>query len=254
MILEAQNITFSYGLKQVIDSVGISLTPGKLTVVIGPNGSGKSTFLNLLGGFLKPDRGSSTLDGREIKNISASERAMKIGVLSQSLPPPLDFSVYERIMTGRFARLPRLLPPSADDEKFVGCAMDEMGISAMADIPCNQLSGGTYQKVLIAALLARECGVMLLDEPVSSLDPASALRVMKLLQQKKKDAAVMVVVHDLILAGAFADELLLFKEGRVFCSGTPEQVLTKENISEVYGCEADVIPAVSGPVTVFRCN
>ena len=252
MKLQAENIFFSYGSKKILENCSLTLTPGKLTVITGPNGSGKSTFVHLLGGLLQPGAGEVLLDGKNLKSFSHIERACRIGVLAQEKLPALDFSVAERIMMGRFAHLPRLFEPGPEDKKSVEEVMDYMGISSFGCTPCNQLSGGEYQKVLIAALLARKTSVMLLDEPTAALDPAGALRCMEIFRLLKDETAIALVTHDLTLAAAFADELILVNKGRIFAAGTPGDVLTKENIAAVYGCNAEILPSSTGPVAVFR--
>ena len=252
MKLEAENITFSYGDRKIISGCSLALEPGKLTFITGPNGSGKSTLLHLLGGLLVPETGSVLLDKTDIRTFSHIRRACSVGVLTQEKAPALDFSVTERIMMGRFAHLPRLLDPGEEDRQTVREVMAYMGITDLADKSCNQLSGGEYQKVLIAALLARKTPVMLLDEPTSALDPAGALRVMELFKKKKENSAAVIVTHDLALAASFADELILFNEGRIFAAGKPTEVLTAENIETVYNCQAEILSSSSGPVVIFR--
>ena len=252
MFLDAKNLSFSYGGAKTLFDCSFSLAPGKLTIITGPNGSGKSTLIHLLGGLLSPSAGEILLDGKNISSFSHIERACRVGVLAQEKPPALDFSVAERIMMGRFAHLPRLFAPGAEDLKAVAEVMEFMGVIPLKDKPCNRLSGGEYQKVLIASLLARKTPVMLLDEPTSALDPAGALRTMEIFKEQKENSAVAIVTHDLASAAAFADELILVKEGRIFASGTPEEVLTAENITAVYHCNAEILSSSAGPVPIFR--
>lgn len=254
MELQVQQLKFSYDGQKGIRDCSFSLIPGELTVITGPNGSGKSTLVHLLGGALTPDSGRITVDGRELAEFDHLERSCTVGVLMQEKMPALDFTVRERVMMGRFASLPRIFAPGADEL----CRADEMlevlGMSSYGKTPCNRLSGGEYQKVLIASLLVRETPIMLLDEPTSALDPAGALEVMALLQKKKKECAIAVVTHDLTLASLFADKLLLVSEGEIYASGIPEKVLTSENIEAVYKCDSEILASSAGPVPVFRKN
>ena len=250
--LEARQIAFSYGEKKIIDNTSLALKPGKITFITGPNGSGKSTLVHLLGGLLKPSQGEILLDGRSLESFSHTERACRTGVLTQEKSPALDFTVTERILMGRFARLPRLFDPGKEDLQIANECMELLKISSFAATPCNRLSGGEYQKVLIAALLAGKTPCMLLDEPTSALDPAGALHAMKIFQELKSSCAIGIVTHDLALAASFADELLLVSQGQIFASGTPEEVLTKENIAQVYNCGAEILRSSSGVVPLFR--
>ena len=252
MELHLQQINFSYSGKTIIRNCSFSLVPGEFTVITGPNGSGKSTLVHLMGGLLKPDSGRITIDGRDISCFDHLERACRVGVLTQEKMPALDFTVRERVMMGRFASLPRIFAPGAEECRRTEEILEVMGMTSLAQTPCNQLSGGEYQKVLIASLLVRETPVMLLDEPTSALDPAGALWIMEQLRLRKKNAAVAVVTHDLALAASFADKLLLVRKGDLFASGTPKQVLTVENIAAVYGCESEILDSSRGVVPVFN--
>lgn len=252
MELQVQQLSFSYGKKRVITDCSFSLAAGELTVITGPNGSGKSTLVHLLGGALTPDSGKITIDGRRLAEFDHLERSCTVGVLMQEKMPALDFTVRERVMMGRFASLPRIFAPGADECRRTDEILEVLGMSSFAQTPCNRLSGGEYQKVLIASLLVRETPVMLLDEPTSALDPAGALEVMALLQKKKKECAIAVVTHDLTLASLFADKLLLVSNGGIWAAGVPEKVLTAENIAAVYKCDSEILPSSAGPVPVFR--
>ena len=153
---------------------------------------------------------------------------------------------------GRFVHLPRLSAPGEKDKAELDKAVRSVGIEDLLHRPCDQLSGGEYQKVLIAALLARNTQIMLLDEPTAALDPAGALHIMRIMAAKKKESAIGIVTHDLALAAQFADQLLMMKEGRVFASGSPSEVLTVDNIHAVYGCNSEIITSSSGPAVIFK--
>ena len=252
MELRAENIHFSYGDKLTVKGCSLTLAPGEFTIITGPNGSGKSTLLHLLGGLLAPDSGSITLDGRALNSFNHLQRACQVGVLMQEKQPALDFTVRERVAMGRFAALPRFFAPDSAEQKRIAGVLEKMEMLPFADTPCNQLSGGEYQKVLIASLLVRNTPVMLLDEPTSALDPAGALKIMNLLREIKKDTAIALVTHDLALAAAFADRLCLIRCGEICVSGPPGEVLTRENINQVYHCDSEILGSSAGVVPVFR--
>ena len=252
MELKAENIHFSYGEKLTVKGCSLTLAPGEFTIITGPNGSGKSTLLHLLGGLLVPDSGSITLDGKNLSTFNHLQRACQVGVLMQEKQPALDFTVRERVAMGRFAVLPRFFAPDTAEQKRITEVLETMEMLPFADTPCNQLSGGEYQKVLIASLLARNTPVMLLDEPTSALDPAGALKIMNLLRDIKNHAAIALVTHDLALAAAFADKLYLVNRGEICVSGGAAEVLTKENIKQVYHCDSEILNSSAGVVPVFR--
>ena len=247
MKLEAHDLTFSYdGGTYQADHISLTLEPGCFTVLLGPNGCGKSTLLRLLTGELTPESGSVLLDGRPVREWSGRERALRLGVVLQSAPPALAFTVREYVTMGRSPRLPVFGPVSAEDRRRIAEAMEIFGVTALAERPCHTLSGGERQRVMLAAAWADDPGVLLLDEPVSAADPAQTLLILKALRKKSEQAAVFMISHDLSLSANFADRLLLSRHGRILASGTPSAVLTPENIRALYDVDALILHSPDG--------
>ncbi len=251
MKIETANLCFSYGEKKLLNGISLTLEPGRFTVLLGPNGGGKSTLLKLLTGELRPDSGEVRLDGRPVGEYSGRERARNLGVVLQSAPPALDFTVREYVLTGRNARMSPFAAANASDQTAVLNAMKLFRTDHLADRPCNQLSGGERQRVMLAAAWAVEPEIFLLDEATSATDPAQTFAIMKILRETARSRTVFMITHDLILAGNFADRILLLKGGRIYADGSPETVLTPETLLAVYDLHVSVSRAANGALAIL---
>ena len=251
MRIEIENLFFAYGKKELLRGIDLTLEPGKFTVLLGPNGEGKSTLLKLLTGELRPKSGKIMLEGRPIETFPGRERARHLGVVLQSAPPALDFTVREYVMTGRNARMSSFSEANEADRTAIRSAMELFQVEHLADRPCNQLSGGERQRTMLAAAWAVEPEIFLLDEPTSATDPAHTFAILRKFRECARCKTVFMITHDLILAGNFADRILLLKDGRIFADGTPEEVLTEENLLEVYGVRVSVGRAPNGALAIL---
>ena len=251
MKIETGNLFFSYAEKELLRGIDLELGPGRFTVLLGPNGSRKSTLLKLLTGELKPDSGEVKLDGRPIGQYRVRERARHVGVVMQSAPPALDFTVREYVLIGRNARMSPFAAASEADRAAVENAMKLFEVDHLADRSCNQLSGGERQRTMLAAAWALEPEIFLLDEAVSAIDPAHTFAVLKILRECAKTRTVFMILHDLMLAANFADRVLLLKDGRIAADGTPGEVLTAENLLSVYGLHVSVSRGPNGALAVL---
>ena len=251
MKIEIRDLHFSYGEKALLNGIDLTLEPGRFTMLLGPNGGGKSTLLRLLTGELAPVSGSIELDGRPIREYSGRERARRLGVVLQSAPPALDFTVREYVLTGRNARMSPLLPPGEEDWQSVQEAMSLFEVDHLAGRYCNQLSGGERQRVMLAAARAVDPDIFLLDEATSATDPAHTFAVLKIFRGFAREKTVFMITHDLIPAANFADRILLLKDGRIFADGTPDEVLTETNLLAVYGLHASVSRTADGALAIL---
>ena len=251
MNLRTENLTFGYEEKRLLDSVSLTLEPGRFTLLLGPNGSGKSTLLRLMTGEFSPDSGTVRLDGKPIRSYRNRERARLLGVVLQTLVPAFDFTVEEIVMMGRGAWLSPLEMPGREDREAVWNAMKLLQVESLAERPCSHLSGGELQRVMLASAFAGNPQILLLDEPTSATDPSHTVEVLRLLRERSKSSAVLMVTHDLQLAANSADRILLLKEGRIFADGSPRDILTRENIREVYGLDAFVFHTPEGGISIL---
>jgi iron complex transport system ATP-binding protein len=240
--LTADAITAGYHSHRppVLAGVTAEVRSGEFVGVVGPNGCGKSTLVRVLSRALRPSRGSVCLDGNDLyTQVSAREAACAIGVVPQVATLTLDFTVQEIVSMGRAPHLPRrpFATETAHDEQIVTDALHDAGIAALSDRVATTLSGGEWQRVLLARALAQEPDVLLLDEPTAHLDIQHGLETLELAQSlaHARGRAVLAVLHDLNAASAFCDRLLLLAAGKIVAQGTPDEVLTAEIIERVYG-------------------
>ncbi|MBR1965853.1 MAG: ABC transporter ATP-binding protein [Lentisphaeria bacterium] len=238
MAISAEKISFAYSNKKVLNNFSISLNTNDFTMLLGPNGSGKSTVIKLLGGFLPAEHGKILLDGLEIAKIPAFERARKIAVVSQIMPPVLNYTVQQMVLMGRFCHSGRLAKASEKDLQIVREAMAQMEILQFEKRYVYELSGGERQRVMLASALAQQPEYLLLDEPTAALDPAHGLRLMKILQTLNGKIGILMVCHDLNLAWNFAEKVMILNKGEITSYGETSTVLTEENILANFKCHS----------------
>ena len=228
-----------YNGAAVLRGVSIDLARGELVGVIGPNGSGKTTLLRSMSRALAPISGRVELDGRDVYSIPSREFARRVAVVPQETLVAYDFTVMEIVLMGRSPRLGRFAVESTRD---VALALDSLDLTAtrhLKDRSINALSGGERQRVMIARALAQEPEVLLLDEPTSHLDISFQFEIMDLIRglNRERSLTVLAVLHDLSLASQYCDRLVLMGDGSVQAAGSPEEVMTSENVRRVYGAE-----------------
>jgi iron complex transport system ATP-binding protein len=245
--LRAEAVVFSYGGRDVLAGVSAAVPRGSLVGVLGPNGSGKTTLLRCLMGYLTPRSGSVTLGGSDVARWSRRDFARQVAVVPQEMPTDFPLSVLELVLLGRVPHLPArgIGFESARDRAAAAAALEECAISALADRPIHQLSGGELRRAFIARALAQETPFLLLDEPTSSLDLRHQLAILDLLRRRARaGAGVLVVLHDVNLAAAHCDGVVLLREGAVAAAGHPRDALDPEILGEVYGVDLRAITAV----------
>jgi iron complex transport system ATP-binding protein len=225
-ILDLKNLSAGFPRRPVLRDVHFSLAAGEIAVLLGPNGSGKTSLLKTACGLQKPLAGQVCLDGRDIGGLGKQERARLAGFLFQNSTHPWPFTVRELLLQGRFSRQGFFSPPDMAGEGIVEAVIDEAGLRGFEDRPATELSGGEYQRVLIARLLVQEPRVLLLDEPVNNLDPKYQLMVMDLVRrQKTRGSAVLLSLHDFNLARRYADRVMILHQGAIAFTGKPEEAL-----------------------------
>ncbi len=243
MKLSVHRLEHRYGERVVLCGVEFTIAEGDLLAVVGPNAAGKSTLLRRLSGVLRGP-GVVLLDGTDLARFPSRALAQRLAMLEQEVPTELEFRVEELVSLGRHPHRARLGPLSPRDRDAVQRALAALGILSLARRPFSQLSGGERRKALLAAVLAQEPQVLLLDEPTVHLDVHHQLEIMSLLARLAADGrAVVCALHDLNLAAAYADRLLLLKDGRIVALGPPAEVLTEEFLRDVFAVEAAVAPS-----------
>ncbi|PLJ77026.1 ABC transporter ATP-binding protein [Infirmifilum sp. SLHALR2] len=232
-------VTVRYGSVEALRNVTLSVDSGEVASLVGPNGSGKTTLLKTLDGILRRFTGAVYLDGRDVRRIGQREIAKVVGYVPQRLENFAPITVYDFVLTGRRPHVDGL--PKREDHEAVEEALKLTGASSLRDRPITTLSGGELQRVLIARALAARPKVLLLDEPTANLDPKYQLEVLRILRSLAKSGlCVIMALHDLTHAYRYSEKVVMLKKGVVYAAGRPEEVITEENISRVYGVKAFV--------------
>ena len=236
--LEVRKLAFAFGKAPVLREVSLVVPSGGFFIIIGPNGSGKTTLLKIVAGILRPDAGQVDVLGRPLAAFSRRALARAIAFVPQAVAGELPFSVFEFVLLGRSPHLGLLALEGETDVDLARRAITFTGVAHLADRRLDQLSGGERQRVFIARAICQEPRILLLDEPTASLDLAHQMRVMDLMERlrQEKDLTIVMVSHDINLAGQYGDRLLLIKEGRAIRQGRPEEVLNFRTLEEAYGC------------------
>ncbi|MFF2902063.1 ABC transporter ATP-binding protein [Streptomyces sp. NPDC057966] len=246
--LNGHDLVLEYSGTPVVHGVSLTLEPGRATALVGPNGSGKSTLLRALARLHPVEGGRVTLGARDghperaAALLSARRFAREVTLFSQSRPATQGLTISEVVAFGRHPYRRRFAGLSADDRSAVDHAMEVTGVRDMADRPAGELSGGEVQRVWLAACLAQDTGVVLLDEPTNHLDLRYQIETLDLVRDlvEEHGVAVGIVLHDLDHASRIADTLVLMRSGRVHAAGAPVDVLTAQNIGEVYDIRVEV--------------
>jgi iron complex transport system ATP-binding protein len=243
-ILEAQDLTLTYGQRCVVDGLSVRIPAGKVTMIVGANACGKSTLLRGLSRLLKPSGGAVTLDGRDIHTRPARELARTLGLLPQHPTAPDGITVRDLVGRGRYPHQGFFRSWSEKDDDAVQRALEATGTLDLAGRDVDELSGGQRQRTWIAMALAQETDVLLLDEPTTYLDLAHQVEVLDLVTDlnRRHGTTVAIVLHDLNLAARYADNVIAMKAGAVAAVGSPREVVTEELVRDVFGLESRVIP------------
>jgi iron complex transport system ATP-binding protein len=244
--ITAKDLRAGYGTEDIVKAVSCTFSEGTFTGIIGPNGSGKTTLLRAFSRAI-PSSGILELNGKAVDEYSPSEMGMALGFVPQDEGRPFSYTVLQVVLMSRYARTSRFAALAPEDYARCHRALEETGIAHLSDRSIRTLSGGEWQRVLIARALAQDTRVLLLDEPTSHLDLSHQSEVLSLLSRLAGSGSTIVgVFHDLNLAALYCDRLIMIRQGQLVADGTPAQVLTPGRIREVYG--ADVVTSVH-PVT-----
>jgi iron complex transport system ATP-binding protein len=235
-LFQLSRLSFSYGGTMVFREMSLAVERGEVVGIIGPNGSGKSTLLRLLAGYLSPLSGTLHFMGRPLKEYDKRSLAKYVATLPQSLESPFPYTVEEFILMGRYPHFQRAFQYGTYERKIVHDVMEAMGLTGLGERSLHALSEGERQKVYIAQCIAQEPMAILLDEPVSHLDIKHQMQTLEILEDLHGEGlTILMVLHDLNLASQFCSRIVLLSQGSVFADGTPEAVLTYQNIEATYG-------------------
>ncbi len=213
----------------VLHGIDLAVPAGAWTVLVGPNGAGKTTVLRAVAGLLRPTAGSVRVEGEPVAGASRRALARRLALVPQRPALPGDMTVREHTLLGRTAHLGPLAREGRRDREAVDDALERLALVDLADRPLGQLSGGERQRAVLARALAQGAPVLLLDEPTTALDLGRQQEALDLVAALRRDAGLTVLgaMHDLTLAGQYADRLVLLDAGRVVREGPPDAVLAE---------------------------
>lgn len=248
-LLEIDGLWFHYrGGPDVLRGADLKLREGELAALVGPNGCGKSTLISLVSGIRQPCEGGISIGGRPLTSMSPRGLARVLAVLPQAVSVSMPFPVEQIVRMGRFAHHGLLGGYSAADRQAVQEALEQTETAGFRHELIGHLSGGEQRRVFLAKALAQEPHLLLLDEPTSSLDLHYQVQILSLIRSlhDRCDLTVLAVLHDLDLASLFFDRIMVLHEGTIVADGSPEDVLTRERIGEVYRVDVEVLNDING--------
>jgi iron complex transport system ATP-binding protein len=238
-LLRARDVCVTIDGVEILRGADLDLKAGELVAIVGPNGAGKSTLVRAVSGLHRPSAGAVDWSGRELKRMRGRDLAKVRAFVPQRMPVPNGVSVREAVTIGRSALLRPLGRMTGADHSGIDGAMERAGVTDFAERALTTLSGGELQRVQIAIGLAQEAPVLIADEPTSQLDLGAAIDVAGLLRKLVGEGlGVLLVVHDLALAAAAADRVVVVHDGRTEAAGLPTDVLTPERLSRIWGADA----------------
>ncbi|MDR8414325.1 ABC transporter ATP-binding protein [Nonomuraea sp. 3-1Str] len=246
-VIGTAGVSVRLGGRPVLDHVDLSVRPGEWLAVVGPNGAGKSTLLKAVMGLL-PHEGEITLGGRPSRALRPRDRARLVAYAPQTPALPPDMTVFDYALLGRTPYIPYLGRESRHDREVTASVLDRLDLADFAGRRAGELSGGERQRVVLARALAQEAPVLLLDEPTTALDLGHQQQVLELVDRLRLADGLTVVttLHDLTLAGQYADTLLLLAGGRVAAAGGPAEVLTEDLVGRHFGATVQIRPGPGG--------
>lgn len=226
----------------VLAGLSFTVADGEILGVIGPNSAGKTTLVRLLTKVLTPTRGTIELGAMPLASMTRAELARRIAVVPQDIPQGLPFTVEQLVLMGRYPHAPHRFFETDEDVAIAREAMAATSVLGLAGTPVGSLSGGERQRVVLARALAQRPRLLILDEPTAHLDLRYQVECVALLRRvnREQGTTVLLVSHDLNLAGELCDRLLLLADGRVARLGTPDEVLQEKLLADVYGCAVAV--------------
>lgn len=240
--IDVERLSFKYDGPDVLRAISFNVRKGEFIGLVGPNGSGKTTLLKCLCRLLKPC-GLIYIDGTSALEYTLKELAKIFSYVSSEQPPGSgNVSVFDTIAAGRTPHMKGLWWECFEDEKVVLKSMELLSVNGLADRRVNELSSGERQRVRIARALAQQARIVLIDEPTAHLDLKHQFKIMRILKDLSKSGLTIVAaLHDLNLALAYCDRILVLNEGKVFAFGKPNEILSKELVERVYGVKTKIL-------------
>lgn len=237
-----KHLCFAYGMKPVITDLNFTIKEGKITTILGPNGCGKTTLFKLLTREYFPDKGNVYIQNRNIYGLRRKDFARGVAIVQQNNTSSEDITVEELTAFGRTPYQKFYGGRTARDEEKIKRAMEITNVYKHKDRAMGTLSGGQKQRVWLAMALAQEPKYLFLDEPTTYLDIRYQIQILEMVKGLNRDygMTIVMVLHDINQAIAYSDEIICMKDGRILCSGAPDDVITRKNMRALYDIDMDV--------------
>jgi len=256
-LLEARGLAWRADGRTILGPVDLAVERGESLVVVGPNGAGKTTLLRLLAGLLAPSAGERRFAGKPFAAYSRKGLARRIAYVPQLRPVRVPLSVEEVVLLGRYPHLGTFqVAPSRRDFEAVAEALAVVRIEALRERPVDELSGGERQAVYIAAALAQEAELLVLDEPTTHLDPRHQREIAALVPRLRREAGrtVLTATHDLNLASLIASRVVALREGSILAAGSPAELMEPATLAALFDAPFEIVRAGERPVTLLRLD
>lgn len=249
--MKIKDLSKTYGGKTVVDSVSFPIPKGKVLSLIGPNGAGKSTVMGIISRLVARDSGLVDLDGADITRWKNKELAKRLAILTQANHIQMKLTVRELVAFGRFPYSGSHL--NQEDQAIIDRAISYMELEELEHRFLDELSGGQRQRACIAMVIAQDTEYILLDEPTNNLDIYHATNLMKLIRRlcDELGKTVILVLHEINYAAFYSDYICAFTDGRVASFGTVDQVITKENLSQIYRVNFEIQEIQGKPLSIY---
>lgn len=250
MKINIKDLEFRYSKEKILKKVSLNITDGECVSLLGPNGAGKSTLIKCIDGLLTPNKGGVFVNNKNIRLMNRRDISKIMGYVPQASSDRFSLKVFDMVLIGRSPHM--TWRSSFEDKEKAINALKLLGIEDLAMRGFGELSGGQQQKVIIARAIAQETKILLLDEAISNLDIRHQLDVMEIVTKLVREygISVVMVVHDLNIASRYSDKIVMMKKGEIVKVGNPQDVLTKENIANIYGVEAHIREIANKPHVV----
>ena len=249
--MQIKNLTKKYDDKAVVDSVSFEIPKGKVISLIGPNGAGKSTVMGMISRLVAHDSGQVNFEGTDITKWKSKELSKRLAILTQSNNIQMKLTVRELVAFGRFPYSGGRI--TKEDREIIDKAISYMELEEFQDRFIDELSGGQRQRACIAMVIAQDTEYVLLDEPTNNLDIYHATNMMKIVRRlcDELGKTVVLVLHEINYAAFYSDYICAFVDGKIAKFGTVEEVMTKENLSEIYKVDFEIMEIEGKPLSIY---
>ena len=246
-----ERLTKKYDGKAVVDSVSFEIPKGKVLSLIGPNGAGKSTVMGIISRLIAQDAGLVNFDGKDIFKWKSKELSKRLAILTQSNNIQMKLTVRELVAFGRFPYSGGRI--TKEDQEIIDKAISYMELEEFQDRFIDELSGGQRQRACIAMVIAQDTEYVLLDEPTNNLDIYHATNMMKIVRRlcDELGKTVVLVLHEINYAAFYSDYICAFVDVKIAKFGTVEEVMTKENLSEIYKVDFEIMEIEGKPLSIY---